>query len=137
MAVLVDTNFLVAMGSVSDTNHTIAENLMKDFGGIRIIPEPVLPEMFYMLTQRVGYTSARQIFKRIRSSGFQIEPLTDDDMDRMEAIMADYADNQFDFVDVALMAMAERLDVCEIYTFDHRDFMVYRPPHCEFFELLP
>ena len=60
-----------------------------------------------------------------------------DDMDRMEAIMADYADNQFDFVDVALMAMAERLDVCEIYTFDHRDFMVYRPPHCEFFELLP
>jgi uncharacterized protein len=137
MAVLIDTSFLVAAGSPRDTNHILARRSVNALGEIRIVPEPVLPEMFYMLTRRVGYTAARKMFHDIRSGNFQIEPLTNDDMTRMDTIMSDYADNEFDFVDVALMAMAERLDVCEIYTFDHRDFMVYRPPHCDFFELLP
>ncbi len=58
-------------------------------------------------------------------------------MTRMREIMTQYMDNRFDFVDVAIMATAERLNITEIYTFDHQDFRTFRPNHCAYFELLP
>src|ERR1051325_7984320 len=79
MAVLIDTSFLVAASSSRDTNHILARRSMEIIGDIRIVPEPVLPEMFYMLTRRVGCSTTRAMFRQIRSESFQIEPLTDDD----------------------------------------------------------
>ncbi len=35
------------------------------------------------------------------------------------------------------MVIAERLNITRIVTFDRRDFSVFRPSHCEYFELLP
>lgn len=35
------------------------------------------------------------------------------------------------------MAMAERLGITRILTFDQRDFGMYRPSHVERFDLLP
>lgn len=137
MAALIDTNLLLALVFPADIHHQAALAAMSDTKMRRIIPAPVLSELFYMVTARMDYHAAIRAFQLARSAIFQIEPLNDDDMTRMEAIMTNYADNEFDFVDAALMAMAERLDICEIYTFDHRDFGVYRPPHCDFFELLP
>ncbi|MEP6988120.1 MAG: PIN domain-containing protein [Chloroflexota bacterium] len=137
MAALIDTNLLLALVFPDDIHHQAALAAMRDSKIKRIIPAPVLPEFFYMAATRMDYDAAIRAFQLTRSNMFYIENLTADDMTRMDAIMVDYADNQFDFVDVALMAIAERLDICEIYTFDHRDFMVYRPPHCDFFELLP
>lgn len=55
----------------------------------------------------------------------------------MHEIMNRYSDNAFDYTDVAIMALAERLSISRIATFDQRDFGVYRPTHCEYFELLP
>jgi uncharacterized protein len=68
---------------------------------------------------------------------FIIEALTDKDMIRMRQIMNKYKDNQFDFVDTAIMALAERLNITQIMTFDRRDFGAFRPAHCDYFTLLP
>jgi len=35
------------------------------------------------------------------------------------------------------MALAERLKIARILTFDRRDFGLYRPAHCDRFDLLP
>lgn len=64
-------------------------------------------------------------------------PLDNVDLIRARDIMATYADNQFDFVDCCIMALAERLQVTKIYTFDRRDFSVFRPQHADYLELLP
>jgi len=48
-----------------------------------------------------------------------------------------YADAGFDFVDCCIMALAERLQITPIYTFDHRDFAIFRRQHCPYLELLP
>ncbi len=58
-------------------------------------------------------------------------------MRRMEAIMTRYASARFDYADVAQMVLAERLKITQIYTFDRRDFSIFRPQHCDAFELLP
>jgi uncharacterized protein len=137
MAVLIDTNFLVAAASPKDAHHLSARRAMQTLVDTRIVPAPVLPEMFYMLTQRVSYKTASQMFKIIRTGAFQIETLTVDDMTRMQEIMTQYVDNEFDYVDTAIMAISERLNISEIYTFDRRDFSVFIPTHCDYLELLP
>jgi uncharacterized protein len=35
------------------------------------------------------------------------------------------------------MALAEYLAITQICTFDRRDFSIFRPAHCEYFERLP
>lgn len=44
---------------------------------------------------------------------------------------------ELDFVDSCLTALAERLNITRICTFDRRDFAMIRPLHAEYFELLP
>jgi len=136
MPVLIDTSFLVAIASPKDASHVSARQATQGLVGIRIVPAPVLPETFYMVTQRVNYSAATRTFRLLRTGAFQIEPLTDEDMARMEEIMAQYTDNEFDYVDLAVMALAERLNITEIYTFDRRDFSVFIPAHCDYLELL-
>ncbi len=110
---------------------------MREIGGRRVVPAPVLPELFYMMTARVGYTSAVNFFSTLQSAAFHIEALTAEDMARMSQIMTEYRDNAFDFVDVAIMALSERLNVTDIYTLDQRDFTIFRPKHCPYLTLLP
>jgi uncharacterized protein len=137
MAVLIDTNVLLAFAFRRDTNHNQAVKLIQDLEQKeQIVAAPVLVELFYMTTVRLDYTHARQILSSTRKA-FQIEALTDADLDRMEQIMSQYADAQFDFTDIAIMAVAERLNIHQIATFDQRDFRVYRPAHCDYFEILP
>jgi predicted nucleic acid-binding protein len=63
--------------------------------------------------------------------------LVDPDFERALAILDKYADSRIDFVDACIMALAERLNVTRVLTFDRRDFGLYRPTHCDHFELLP
>ena len=63
--------------------------------------------------------------------------LTDQDYSRTAEILRKYHDTRIDFVDACIMALAERLNVENILTFDRRDFSLYRPAHCEQFRILP
>lgn len=73
----------------------------------------------------------------LQTAAFQIEQLTREDMQRMTEIMRQYSDARFDYTDTAIMAVAERLNITEVYTFDHRDFSVFRPLHSAALVLLP
>jgi predicted nucleic acid-binding protein len=137
VAVLIDTSFLLALSLAEDQGHVRALAAMRTFRPKRIIAAPVLPELFYMMAVRVNYASAVELFARLQTSEFEIEPLTSEDMARMREIMVRYEDAAFDFVDVAVMALSERLHVTQVLTFDRRDFSIFRPAHCEYLELLP
>ncbi len=50
--------------------------------------------------------------------------------------MIRYHDAELDFADVAQVAIAERLNISRIYTFDCRDFGMIRPSHIPAFDLL-
>ena len=137
MAVLIDTSFLLALADRTDRKHALATEAMRIVKAPRVVPIPVLPESFYMIGTRVGYQAAIRFFDRMQSGGFDLQPLSSSDMTRMSAIMKQYADNQFDFVDAAIMAIAERLSITRVLTFDRNDFRTFRPTHCDFLELSP
>ncbi len=137
MAVLIDTNVLLAYAFARDANHAQASQTLRALGQeTRIVAAPVLTELFYMTMIRINYARAIQLFASTRD-GFHVETLTDADMIRMQQIMERYQDAEFDFTDTAIMAVAERLNITRICTFDRRDFVIFRPDHCDYFELLP
>ena len=137
MTILVDTNILLAYAFTRDANHARASDLIRSVGDeAKIIVAPVLTELFYMTTLRISYPRAIQVFAAVRSA-FQIEALSEPDMDRMQAIMAQYQDAEFDFADVAIMAISERLNITRVFTFDRRDFAIFRPTHCDYLNLVP
>jgi len=53
--------------------------------------------------------------------------LTADDYPRVRELYGQYP--QMDFVDTAIVVLAERLKETTIATLDHRDFRIVRPEH--------
>lgn len=137
MTVLIDTSFLVALAITPDRHHAAAIEVMEHLDTAMVIPVPVLPELFYMVAVRGSYRSAVKTYQYIHSEDFQIEPLTLQDRLRMDEIMQKYHDAEFDFVDMAIMAISERLSITQVCTFDQRDFSIFRPKHCSCLEIVP
>ena len=137
MTVLIDTSFLLALADNTDRKHALATEAMHIVRAPRVVPIPVLPESFYMIATRVSYRAAIRFFDTMQSGGFDLQPIAASDMLRMSVIMKQYADNQFDFVDAAIMAVAERLSITRVLTFDRNDFRIFRPAHCDYLQLLP
>ncbi|MCB9453846.1 MAG: PIN domain-containing protein [Anaerolineaceae bacterium] len=134
---LVDANFLIALAYPKDNNHAKAIQFASSTTLNLIVPDVVLPEVMYIL-RRVGGTTAALHFGRILIA--QVAPLlalTLIDFERAVAIMRAYQDAELDFVDSCLTALAERLHITHICTFDRRDFSIIRPAHISYFELLP
>jgi predicted nucleic acid-binding protein len=136
MPILIDSSILFAYAFRKDARHGQASEFLRQFDDVQIVPAPILTEVFYLTSVRVSYVHAVEMFTFIQRA-FQIEALTVSDMIRMEAIMRDYASAELDFADTAIMAVAERLNVTRVATFDRRDFSIFRPAHCEYLELLP
>ncbi|MEP6989215.1 MAG: PIN domain-containing protein, partial [Chloroflexota bacterium] len=135
MASLIDTNFLLAAIFPNDPNHQKAAKAIQSLNVTDcIVPLPVLQELFYMTTVRINYGTAIDYCERIHEAGFEIQPTVGDDFNHIFEIMRQYSSASFDFTDVAIMALAERLKITQIYTFDRRDFLIYRPTHCEYLE---
>jgi uncharacterized protein len=68
---------------------------------------------------------------------YEYEIVSPDDLARARDIMAQYADARLDFVDCLIMALAERLNITQVCTFDHRDFEIFRPRHTAALDILP
>lgn len=137
MAVLIDTSMLLAFAFAKDANHAASSRTLHSLRRERrIVAAPVLTELFYMVMVRINYMRAVQVFASTRAT-FEVEALTEADMSRMQQIMEQYQDAAFDFTDAAIMALAERFNINRVCTFDHRDFSIFRPLHCDYLELLP
>ena len=134
--ILVDSSFLYAAYDEMDKFHEAAAEEL-DADQILLIPEVVLVEVTYLLKKRVGIPRTLDFLDTISETELPFINLDRNDILRTRDIMATYADNRFDFVDCCVMALAERLNVTKIYTFDRRDFRVFRPQHCDYLELLP
>ena len=55
----------------------------------------------------------------------------------MAALVEQYADLGLGGTDASIVAIAERLGITQVATFDRRHFTVVRPAHVQTFTLLP
>ena len=137
MQTLIDSNFLLAVIFPTDANHSKARKAIQSLDPSQaIVPAPVLSELFYMTTVRLNFHKAVNYLEQIQKTGFNFQSLVDEDRSRMIEIMRQYASASFDYTDAAIMALSERLNITQVYTFDRRDFTVFRPKHCDYLKLL-
>lgn len=75
--------------------------------------------------------------RQLLQATWSLEPLLEGDMERIVAVLDQYRDQNIDFADAAIVAIAERLKAQRILTLDRRHFSMMRPRHCAAFEILP
>lgn len=134
--VIVDTSCLVALASPKDPGHKRATQFAETTSSELIIPEVVLPEAMYNVYRRAGMRAALRFGNSLIERAAPFLSLTPDDFARAMEIMAICINTELDFVDCCITALAERLDINAVCTFDRRDFSIIRPKHIEYFELL-
>lgn len=136
MKVLVDSSCLYAAYNQNDKRHAqVVASVHKNYD--TVLPEVVLVEVVYLLKERSGVPAAVGFLDVLVKAYTALQSITIDDLKRVREIMNQYSSARFDFVDCCIMALAERLNITKIYTFDHRDFSIFQPKHCPHFELLP
>jgi uncharacterized protein len=131
-----DTGFVVALLNRSDTMHSSVTIVYRKQKQI-LLPQTVLAEVAYLVGRNADLATVVAFLKGLSASRFALIALIDKDVMRVAEILDEYADSRIDFVDASVMAIAERYGIKKILTLDQRDFRLFRPKHCDSFEILP
>ncbi len=135
--VVADTGFVVALLNRRDMHHGEAVKVYEEMEAPILLPQTVLAEVAYLVGKVAGIENVVRFLRGLKRSRFRLIALQDGDVERVAEILERYADSRIDFVDASVMAVAEHYRSCIVLTLDRRDFRLFRPQHCKFFELLP
>jgi len=136
MAALLDTGFLLAVLDADDSLHAACVAALESETN-PILPDVVLPELAYLILRELGYPALTSFLRAIAVGELAQVQSTPQDLARAADLLDKYTDNKIDFVDCAIVAMAERLNLTKVLTVDRRHFTVFRPSHCDYFEIAP
>ena len=137
MTLITDSSFLVALYDGADVQHAKAYDFAANRTEMTLVPSLVLPEVGYLLRRNLGYGNSLNFFEFFEHRHVRLVHVVEADLSRVYEIGQQYSDARLDLVDCCVMAIAERLNITRIATFDRRDFSIYKPRHCDFLELLP
>lgn len=135
MALLVDTGVLYALADRRDAWHARVREYLEAHTHTLLAPVTILPEVAYLLRDRIGPHAERAFVRSIAKGELAVEPLQRGDLSRAEALMDAYG--ELGFVDTTVIAIAERLKAESIATTDRRHFAAVRPKHRDRFLLVP
>ncbi len=96
-----------------------------------------MTELAYMVIRDVGHPAFVRLMRSIINGKLRLIFSSPDDLKRATDLLEQYSDSKIDFVDCAVAAIAERLNISRILTVDQRDFRILRPKHIPAFEILP
>lgn len=134
--VIADTGFVVALTNRTDARHADVTTIYTQYPQI-LLPQTVLVEVAYLLGREAGIQIVVAFLKGLPASRFSLMPLNAQDVERIGQILQQYADSRVDFVDASVMALAERMNIVTVLTLDQRDFRLFRPKHCDSFNIQP
>ena len=134
-AILVDAGPLVALADRSDSHHARCVEALKQMRGPLLTAWPVLTEAMHLLS--FSLIAQDTLWEALQRETLHVAALGAQDIPRLRALMRKYRDQPMDLADASLVRLAEREHLRIVFTLDHRDFRVYRPPHGEHFTLIP
>ena len=135
---LLDTGFLYALIDNKDAHHNAVLEARTLVHGQIIFPIPAITEVCYFVRLNLGVTALADFLENLsETADLSFETPEVSDYVRSAEILRKYNDANIDFVDACIVAMAERLNIRKILTVDRRHFGIFRPAHCDAFEILP
>jgi uncharacterized protein len=135
--ILIDTNVIVAAAGSADTNHQAAVELLRNLSEPLLVAPTVVAEVCYLLNEWGGPNAEVRFLRSFAEGDLQLIDLTSADIGRMADLTEQYSDLRLGGTDASLVAIAERLGIERVATFDRRHFSVVRPTHVEALTLLP
>jgi hypothetical protein len=93
---------------------------------------PVITEACYFLNAD-GKTA---LLTWIQRGGLWLQSVGVDDFDEIATIIERYSDRDMDFADATLVWLAGLINTLDVMTVDRRDFLVYRSPSGNAFNLV-
>ena len=111
--------------------------LLESYEGPLVVPTMCVCEISHMVGNRGGWELEARLMAAFALGEIYVEEPHPADFERIAELIETYRDLPLGTVDAAVVAAAERLEVTQIATLDHRHFSVVRPRHVEAFELLP
>jgi len=135
--ILADTSGLLALADADDPAHRSVRDYLARGSEAVLVPVTLLAEIDHMVATRLGVRTELALLRSLVESTFRLEGFSTGDLERSLELIEQYADSNIGLVDASIVAIAERLRITRILTLDARHFRMFRPRHCESFELVP
>lgn len=136
MEAIIDTSAIISLVDRSCEHHHEISDIIKKTDLRLIVPSPVIPEACYMLNKKFGSSIEIKFIEEIISVNLHIEIIKFLDLSRIVEILKKYNTLDIGYVDAAIVAIAERLKINRILTFDRKHFNSLIPLGFDYFELL-
>ncbi len=136
MTLVCDANVIVAALNRRDPDHGRCAELLSD-DTPTAIPAPVIVEVDWIARSRGALGATDALLASIDRRDVLVVNLDEEDYRRVRSLQQRYIDLPLEFVDAAVVAIAERLEQTRIATLDRRHFGAIRPLHVPAFELVP
>jgi uncharacterized protein len=134
--VLVDTGALVALFNPRDQFHEVCTEAAKELPvGKAFTCWPVLTEAAYLLRRYPKKQDS--LFESIEAGEFQLLPLDLEDLPALRETITRFADQGIDLADAALVHLADRENINDVFTVDRRHFSILRKRNGQPLQLLP
>lgn len=135
MTLVCDTGVVLAALDRRDPHHAVCAELL--CAAATTVPAPVLVEIDWLTRSRGAVGGMHAVLNSVERREVLVVDLDGEDYRRVRVLQRTYADLPLEFVDAAVVAVAERLEQTRIATLDRRHFSVVKPLHISAFELVP
>lgn len=137
--ILVDTGALYALADRDDTHHPQARAFFQRARGQETLAVPisVAVEAMLLLEARLGMRAVRALWDDVLDGVFELLPVGPETFAAARAIDRKYADANLGVVDCTCLALCERHRISTVFTYDRRDFALYRPGFVKALTLVP
>ncbi|MBI3049460.1 MAG: PIN domain-containing protein [Acidobacteria bacterium] len=132
---LVDAGPLVALLDRGDPAHEVSVAAFKTVRDPLITVWPAFTEAMYLLGG--SWPGQKALWSRLETDALRLAPLDERDAPRMRELMEKYRDLPMDLADAALVRVAEREGLTQIFTLDRKHFSIYRPGRRRRFSIIP
>ncbi len=120
---LIDSGPLIALFDRNDKYHAASIEFIKTNRSELITTIASMTETLHLLD--FNRNAQLDFLGWVRAGAVTIEPITADDLQRIQGLTRKYADLPMDFADACLVFLGKKLSIDRIATID-RDFDVYR-----------
>lgn len=132
---LVDAGPLVALIDGADPSHAACVRALKTLRDPLVTVWPAFTEAMYLLGG--SWQAQKALWSRLETDALALARLDEADAPRLRELMEKYRDLPMDLADAALVRVAERDSLTDIFTLDRKHFSIYRPGRRRRFALVP
>ena len=134
---LIDTGPLIAIiDQGQGAIHTRCAQTCQALSGPLLTTWPCFTEAMYFLAELRGWSGQHILWQMWESGALLIHNPDQGECERMKTLMQKYLDTPMDLADASLVAVAETLNLKQIFTLDS-DFYLYRMNDKDAFEIIP